>query len=78
MPPFEPLTTEDLRERFFYHPPSEKGAEAHGMLSEFFLDVAQQVNDLCPEGRDKSLAFTKLEEAKMHASAAIARNPDTR
>lgn len=78
MPPREPLTKEEIRERFTYHPPSKEGAEKHGFLSEFFVDLAEQVNDICPEGREKSLVFTKLEEAKFWASAAVARNPETR
>ena len=37
-------------------------------------DLAETINKTCPESREKSLAFTKLEEASMWATAAISRN----
>ena len=72
------VTTEQLRERFSYHKPSPEGVERHQRLTDAFVQLAQIVNVVCPEGREKSLVFTKLEEAKMMASAAVARNPRTR
>jgi hypothetical protein len=38
------------------------------------LDVACTFNVLLPDGREKSAAVAKLEEAMMWGSAAIARN----
>lgn len=35
------------------------------------------VESTVPEGREKSLAFTNIEQAKMWASAGVARNPET-
>lgn len=32
------------------------------------------VDELCPESRERSLAFTKIDEAVMWANASIARN----
>ena len=36
------------------------------------LDFARLINELCPEGREKSIALTDLEAAAMYAIKAIA------
>ena len=72
------ISSEELRDRFFYHPPSHEGEKRHAELSHAFFDLAERVVGLCPPGRSLALALTALEEAKMHASAAVARNPETR
>ena len=36
--------------------------------------LAHLIDDSCPDSRERSLAFTKLEEAVMWANAAIVRN----
>lgn len=69
---------EELADRFRYHAPSEDGKAKHALLSVVMTDAADTVTACCPNGREKSLALTKLEEAKMWASAAVARNPETR
>ena len=71
-------TNSDLHDRFHYHAPSPKGIETHAALSLEFQSLAEKVVALCPEGRELSLVLTKLEEAKFFASAAVARNPETR
>lgn len=72
------MTDTEITYRFTYHPPSEAGAARHELLSAKFIELARMVEDTCPDGREKSLVFTKLEEGKMWASAAVARNPSTR
>ena len=37
-------------------------------------ELAILINDSCPESREKSLAFTELENSVMWATASIARN----
>lgn len=37
---------------------------------------AELINTECPDGREKSLALTKVEEAVMWANAAVARECD--
>lgn len=64
----------DLAQRFDYHPPAHDGIKhAHEDARYALLTVARIINELCPDGREKSLAITKLEEAMMWANAAIAR-----
>lgn len=72
------LGVEEIANRVHFHAPSDKGAETHALLSVVFEEAMKHVDELCPASREKSLAFTKLEEAKMWASAAVARNPETR
>jgi hypothetical protein len=72
------MTSDEIRERFTYHPPSDGGAQRHRVLSESFIELAQLVDDVSPDGREKSLAMTSLEQAKFWASAAVARDPATR
>lgn len=45
----------------------------HGDVRFFFKDWALTLNKMLPEGREKALAFTALEEASFWAHAAIAR-----
>ncbi len=72
------MTHQEIVDKFTYHPPSDAGAQRHESLSRVFVDLAEAVESLCPDGREKSLAFTSLEQAKMWASAAVARDPTTR
>jgi hypothetical protein len=67
--------TENLFHRFQYHPPKDESvASRHGGIREGAFELAEEWDGLLPESREKSLAFTKLEEAMMRANAAIARN----
>lgn len=61
-----------------YHPPSQAGIRRHQTLSERLGDALRAIEAVCPDGREKSLAITNLEVAKFWASAAVARNPETR
>jgi len=64
----------DLEHRFAYHPPRNAVTVCkHEEIRSEMLRAALVVEETCPEGREKSLAITKLEEAMMWANAAIAR-----
>jgi hypothetical protein len=65
----------EIVKRFSYHPPREPGvANLIGSVRLSVRSLAEFLNDALPESREKSLAFTALEEALMWANAAIARN----
>lgn len=71
------MDVNDLRNRFEYHPPqTRERAEAHQVVRTAMLGTAIIVNDAAPDGREKSLAITHLEQAMMWANAAIAREQE--
>ena len=67
----------DINNRFAYHPPvKEYVRTAHETVRAELLRVAVELDGHIPEGREKALFFTKLEEAMMWANAGIARNQE--
>lgn len=69
------MTTDDLNNRFTYHTPKGDSQKwRYNFIREDVSLLAQLLDELCPDSREKSLAFTKLEEAVFWANAAIARN----
>lgn len=73
-----PVNIQERLDKFRYHPPTAEGAARHQRLTTEFSRIAEVIEEVLPEGREKSLVYTKLEEAKFWASAAVARNPVTR
>lgn len=71
------VLSEEIENRVTYHAPSPGGVERHKALSEAAAAFMAVVESTVPEGREKSLAFTNIEQAKMWASAGVARNPAT-
>lgn len=63
----------DLDNRFDYHRPTDSLANRHQVVRDATKQLAQTFVDMLPEGREKSLAITKLEEAMFWGNAAIAR-----
>ena len=55
-----------------HHTPSPEDGEKIGMLRGDFQYVARAINQFVPDGRAKSIAYTKLEEALMWATKGIA------
>ena len=68
----------ELHNRFAYHPATTKDiVRAHEEVRDNCADLAQWLNDQLPEGREKALAMTHLEEVMMWSNAAIARTQTT-
>jgi hypothetical protein len=63
----------DLDRNFDHHPPKdEETALAHEQTRAAYKQLAKTMSNL-PQGRERALALTKLEESLMWANAAIAR-----
>lgn len=66
-----------MRHRFGYHPPrSDRRVQQHRDVRDHLLGVGQHLVGLLPDGREKSLSITKIEEAMFWANAALARADD--
>lgn len=68
------MTTEQIENTFTYHKPFGTQQERYETLRTVARTLANMLNDLCPESREKSLAFTNLQQAIMWANASIAIN----
>jgi len=67
-------TEKQIEVAFTYHAPKEGQAAMYETLRVAAKTLAFCIAELCPEGRERSLALTKLEESVMWANAAIARH----
>ena len=61
-------------EKQFYHPAKGDQAERYDLINEAMKRFMRTVCKNCPTSRQKALALTKMEEARMWANAAIAMN----
>jgi hypothetical protein len=68
------MDAKELDKRFDHHPPKGDQAERYAKVRAAFRELAEALNELCPESREKSVAFTELESAQFWANASIARN----
>lgn len=67
------ISPERIERDFTYHRPEGEKIEKHQDIRLAFKVWATELAERLPAGREKSLAFTKLEEASFYAHAAIAR-----
>ena len=70
------LSQEEIEGRFGFHKGTIEGPNAtaprHADLRRAFMGFATMLEDVLPDGRAKSVAFTELETASMWAHKAIA------
>ena len=74
LPVFVEGELEDLRRRFTYHAPKEGQPAQYEAIRREAGELAVLVTSLCPPGRGRALALTKIEEAVFWANASIARS----
>jgi hypothetical protein len=65
---------EKIEKAFTYHAPTGDQPARYVALRDAAKALAYLIDKSVKESREKSLAFTKLEEAVMWANAGIARN----
>lgn len=71
------IADEQLEWRFAFHPATDvEKKNDHASVRQHCLELAKFINKKVPEGREKSLAITKLEEVMMWANAGIARSSE--
>lgn len=68
------MDTTDLKNRFAFHPATdEEKRDAHTSVRTQCYYLAEFLNDKLPEGREKALAITHLEEVMFWGNAGLAR-----
>jgi hypothetical protein len=63
-----------IENNFEYHEPKEGQQEKYNALRSKAKELVYLIDELCPNSREKTLAFTNLEQSVMWANASIARN----
>lgn len=66
------MTKEDLDNRFGYHASKR---EAHEDVRAKVRELADFIDEVLSDGREKSTAMTKLEEVMFWTNAGVARPP---
>lgn len=67
------MDMDDLTNRFRFHRADESKAAKHTIIRQKCFELACELNNLIPDGREKSLAITNLEDVMFWANAALAR-----
>lgn len=68
------MNPSDIEHRFAFHAaPTQEKRDEHTSVRQNCRALADFINEHVPEGREKALAITHLEEVMMWANAAIAR-----
>lgn len=58
------MSPEDIKHRFAFHAATtDEKRDAHTSVRQACRRLADHINETCPDGREKSLAITAIEEA---------------
>jgi len=69
----------DIDKRFRFHPAlTEERRTEHDRVRGMCGNLAWELDDMLPDGREKALVMTKLEEVMFWANAAVARQDEIR
>jgi hypothetical protein len=67
------MDANEMDKRFGFHPATGTTGPMHESARTLVRAAAEGLDHLVPEGREKAVVMTKLEEAMMWANAGIAR-----
>jgi hypothetical protein len=62
----------EIDRRFTYHAPTDVTKPMHEDVDALTRELAHKLDELLPEGREKSLALAHLQDCRMWSNAAIA------
>lgn len=68
------MSKEEIDNIFTYHAPVGNQPMRYEMLRAGAKILAERINEMCPDSREKSLAITNLQQTIMWANASIAIN----
>lgn len=68
------MDTNDIERRFTFHPATDKSRAQHDAIRNALRTTAHWLNSELPDGREKSLALTYLEEVMFWSNAAVLRD----
>ena len=71
------LTEQEINRRFLLHKPDEATGETMNHIRVAYLNLAHDIADLLPAGREAALAYTHLEIALHYSIAQLARDGST-
>jgi hypothetical protein len=71
--PIDDVINTELIDRFLYHKPDDTMTKQIEQIRQQTLSLAKLLAELCPDGRERSIAFTKMEECSMWAVKSIVR-----
>jgi hypothetical protein len=66
----------DLTQRFTYHAPNPDQIERYQALRTLARELAESIDELCPDSDEKNNALDAVDEAIMWGNASIARHSD--
>lgn len=70
------LDDKEITRRFGHHKASIEGPnpdeETHQRIRTWFMGLAEELDEILPDGRGKSVMFTELETASMWAHKTLA------
>ena len=69
------MTKVEIERRFTFVAPNEERRSKHEEVGRLTKELAHKLNEILPEGREKALTITALEEVRMRANQAIATCP---
>ncbi len=66
----------NMRDEFRVHLLNQDGLDKAGFIAQAFDRLLNELDELIPAGRERSLVVTKLQEANFFAKRAIAVQPE--